>query len=339
MSAQLLSTLTSVLGRSGRHASAPERDRFADVRMAGAPDKRVTQAEIQQSVQRFAGDLMERITEGGAALAGTTGKTRRATLRQILVYCATVLEIATEPIPELALLDMNVFLALSGDVLRRHWIPDVFGDAGKPLLGAFDRAADELRGINARVLKPEIQAQLTRLIEEWERDNPERVRIESVRLQDFLGGNGKTARQRANETRTLLGEVKASIKAVDDALLLADRAMFLAQREPFLIRLQARLGVSEIVDDSLTELSALNALLKRARALLEQLRVTMATGLPDAALLVERRVDHFVRRCVLYLAALGAVWSLLFWGGYCVAKRLTRIDPATPGRVMERPRP
>src|SRR5690349_9979973 len=99
MRASVLSTLTSVLGRSEPHAAPPGGDRFADVRAAETHDRRVTQAEIQQSIQRFAGDLMERIAEGAASLAGTTGTTRRVMLQQVLVYGATVLEIATEPIP------------------------------------------------------------------------------------------------------------------------------------------------------------------------------------------------------------------------------------------------
>jgi hypothetical protein len=63
----------------------------------------------------------------------------------------------------------------------------------------------------------------------------------------------------------------------------------------------------------------------------------MSDSLSDAALLLERRADHFLRRCLLYLAALGAVWSLLFWGGYYVSKRLVGMQPSRPSHVMEHP--
>src|SRR5262249_31263113 len=142
------------------------------------------------------------------------------------------------------------------------------------------------------------------------------VRIESVRLHDFLAGDERTSRQRAAETRGLLRDVKASIKAVDDALLLADRAMFLAQREPFLLRMQARLGFSEILSDSLEDLHVLD----------------------QVARTVEGRVDRLLRRCLFYLAALGLVWSLLFWGGYYASKRLLGARSAPVGSGIEEPR-
>jgi hypothetical protein len=399
MAPHRFSTLTSVFGRAARPIPPPEASDFAEVRATGPQDKKVSQAEIQQDVQRFAGDLMQRIGEGAGPLFGTKGETRRSTLQQVLIYGATVLDIATEPIPEVALLDMNVFLALSGDVLRRHWIPNVFGESGKPLLDAFESASDELRTINSRVLRPETQARLQRLIEDWERENRDRIRIESVRLYDFIEGGGTGSRQRASDAKGLLRDVRSSIKAVDEAFLLADRVMFLAQREPFLIRLQARLGVSEIVSDSLTDLSGMEGLLSRAldaqpllaelsgvleksRALAIESRETAraAQGTLEALLPVlgripsqgdlqrtlgsvnqlvagssgllndlratsdtqlrsiEQRFDRLLRRCVFYLAALGAVWALLFWGGYYAAKRLLGAHAASAEKALQEPK-
>jgi hypothetical protein len=225
----------------------------------------VTQTELAQDLQRFAGGFMHSIAEGAQPLARAEDpRIREIVIRQVLTYESSTLELATGPEPEIDLLDMIVFVSLSRRLLERHWIPNVFGESGKPLLAAFGTAEDAVWNISAKVLDEADRARLRGLIDDWLRDNPDRVAVEAVRFLEFSIMAGKLSTERADETKGLFGNVKSAIKSADQALLLGERAMFLAQRMPFLLRVQVRLGVSEMTSDTLVHLQELERRLREA---------------------------------------------------------------------------
>jgi hypothetical protein len=225
--------------------------------------RRVSQVELQQNVQRIATEFLERVAEAGehAVDRAREPARREALVRHVLVYSASALDIATGPFPELNTLDMLVFSMLCRSALERHWIPQGLGDDGKALLAAFTHLERDMWNIAPKILDQKGATQLRELVASWKRANPDQFRVEGVRFQEFSEFAGTIETERARSARGVLRKVQAATQVADQALLMGERAFFVAHRLPFLIRLQARIGVQETLDDSLARLDNVKALL------------------------------------------------------------------------------
>jgi hypothetical protein len=263
----------------------------------------VTQAELQQAVQRIATSFMARIAQASETLSEDTQDLakRQRELKHLLLYHASALDIATGPLPEVNTLDMLVFAILCRGALERHWIPNGLGQRGEALVKAFTLAEQDLWGIAGEVLDAQRQTDLRELIANWQSEHPDQFHVEGVRFQEFAEHAGSASDERTKKTRGLLGQVRSATQAADLALLAVERGLFIAHRMPFLIRMQARVAVQETLSDTLSKLG------------------TVAT---KTGPLIEQRVDQTVRRWLLYLLIVGLGWALFFWSGYYLVKRL-----------------
>jgi hypothetical protein len=248
----------------------------------------MTSFELQQSIERFTGHFIDRVTDAlETELKSENTEVFRASLNRLLLYCSSALDIATGAIPEVNVVDMAVFLALSRTAIEAHWLPKVFGYEGRALLHAFVSAERELHEMSDSILDEAQQRELNELVQDWLAANPGRVSVEWVRFQDFTKIASDVEGTRARRARGLLGSVKSAAQTADQALLLAERALFLSHRLPFLLRLHVRLCVPETLTDSVR---------------------TLEGGV--------------LRRWFVYLFALGASWALVFWCGYYVAQKV-----------------
>lgn len=352
----------------------------------------VKQSELQEDIERYSSRLTEAFVEGMTPLEDADPKTHELALRLTLRYASSALEIASGPAPEVALFDMIVFVSLSRHSFEHHWAPHVFGERGQEIVRVLNEAEREIWKLAARVLTADQETELRDLIEDWIRQNPNRVRVEAVRFSDFAALAGRLSERGAKDRSGLFSTMKLATIAADDAVLLGQRALFIAHRVPFLLRMQARLAASEIVTDSVHRLdearhladrvpelrpliddasalardsrgtalevqSALHALepvLARvpplheiqksigqvneltvnASSLVGQLR-DVIPGVEGAAT-VTRQAERLLRRAALYLALVGAAWSLFFWGGYYLVKHL-RAEHPPPASVRNAP--
>jgi hypothetical protein len=248
--------------------------------------------ELQQTLERFTTQFIDRITQATDALQRSpSASVRDEALRKNLLYASSALEIASGPAPEVGLLDMMVFIHLSRSALETHWIPKLYGELGSELAEVFARSEEELAQVATEVLTAEQRRQLTQLVDTWLAENPDQVRVEGIRLSDFAATAGTAAAERAPQTRGLLSSVKTATQAANQALVLSERAFFLVHRLPFIWRLQVRVGARQLLGDILTRLSE---------------------G-PDA-LLVQwtRQARRLARGAVLTLGAVGAT-AFVFW--------------------------
>jgi hypothetical protein len=228
----------------------------------------ISQAELQQDLERFSGEFADRLNDAMAPLMSSpNAQIRDTALRQQLGYFASALDIATESQPELGVLDMIVFVTLAHDTAREYWVPQVWGEAGNATERSLARSEEEIWKTGAKVLSPQNRETLARLIRDWRAQNPNQRSIEAVRFSDFsrLEENNPAS---ANTASGLLATVRSAAQAADQAVLLGERAIFMTHRLPFVLRLQARLGAQEIISDTATDLASLPATLDR----LEQLR-------------------------------------------------------------------
>ena len=195
--------------------------------------------------------FMDRTAQAGDPLEqGNRPANEQALLRRILVYNASVLEIATGPFPEVNALDMLVFAMLGKGALERHWIPQRFGEEGAPLVEAFTCLERDSWDTAVKFLDRQQQADLRELVSAWQYEHPDQYRVEGVRFQEFSEHAGQIEDARTKKARGLLGQVQSATMAADQALVISERAFFVAHRMPFLIRLQARLGVQETLSDA-----------------------------------------------------------------------------------------
>jgi hypothetical protein len=235
----------------------------------GATHGRVSQAELQEDLQRFTGEFLDR---GAQAMQEAVGDSpadavSNAAMRLALAYSSSALDIATEPLPEIGVLDMVVFLRLTRATLAEYWLPKVLGERGRPLLRAFEESEAAFWPIANKILNADQKAKLIARIDTWRRQNPDQVRVEAVRFTDFAAQAGAVAAARAKEDSGLLASVKAATQEADQAILLAERGFFLANRMPFILRLQARLGAREILGDTAQTAGEFDALAKSLRGL------------------------------------------------------------------------
>lgn len=227
----------------------------------------VTEAELKADLQRFTQTYFDRSAEALERMEVHLPSSLRADLlRRLLIYDSSALSIASGPLPAVNLLDMLVFTRLTRESFESHWMPRVFGEAGEPLLNVLREAEADIWSMSSKVLSPQNRADLSQMVETWQRANPDRTRVELVRFDQFSKLVGDDAIRKT--TSGALGSVRAMGHAADAAVLLGERAMFLGQFMPTLLRLQARLGALEMYSDGASFLSSHGDALGRTEQLL-----------------------------------------------------------------------
>lgn len=230
----------------------------------------VSEVEVQQDLQRFAGQYLDRNTEAMEdAYRRLDTEKQYQLMKRALLYDSSVLDIVTGKTVVVNLLDLLVFTALTRQKFEEHWQPKVFGEAGAPVLEALRRSEEAAWDLGDNLLNPEQIARLRGLIAKWERENPGQDRVEYVRLSEFSRTAGRVAAKN-DEASGLLASVNSVTQTADAAVLLGERAMFLAQRAGFLLRLQVRLAAYEVAHDSVRQLEGQTALLDRTEHFLDR---------------------------------------------------------------------
>ena len=242
----------------------------------------IPQAELQQDLQRFQGRFSARLAKALAVLEhDPVPAFRRAGLDLQLGLSSAALDIAVGPDSDANLLDMVALVELTGDVAANHEAGAALVARGVPLTDALARASEEIWQIARKVLSAPEEQQLRRIIQRWKADNPDVVRVSSVRLSEFANPQAAGFNALDGEARGLLAGLKQAVQSADQVRLLAERALFAAQRLPFLLRMHLRLGSQQLMDDVHGEVVPLLAATRRAAK-----GLLMVSGLVGLGLLV-----------------------------------------------------
>ena len=119
----------------------------------------------------------------------------------------------------------------------------------------FDEASTDIHQWIARVLSEEECGRLMSMIATWRSMHPDAINVEAVRFSELpMGTRGVTGAGDSEGFGRLVQSARAAMQTADSALLLGERAMHYAQRAPFLIRMQVRLGVHEVMNESASSL-------------------------------------------------------------------------------------
>jgi hypothetical protein len=236
-------------------ASSPGRG-GAEAEMLSGQRGKVTRAELQDLLLRFEGNFSEDLRDAAKDLESSSDpKIRNRILNNLLLYDSSSLSIALGPVPESNLLDMVVFVVLCRETFEDYWIPNVYGQKGLPILGALRGKQAEIEHVASLVLTPDQVQLLEGLIERWRQAHPGQFAVEGVRLTEIAEETGAQKSSTRAQAGGLLAAVERATIATDEAVLLGERSLYYAQRLPALIRMQARVGLSELMS-SLSSVSA-----------------------------------------------------------------------------------
>jgi hypothetical protein len=283
--ALLALVLLTLLGCAGEPL-APRSDTVSVAALgaqAGKPIKReMLRAEVMRVADRYAVTMAQeadriRDAEGGERFGyfatGWKLGTRTAAL-QIAMG-----ENAVEN-----LLDMLVLTSLTRHSVESYWSPKFLGGSrGDGLLAASRAFEDQIWKASGRVLTPEQQESLRALIEEWIAKNPDHAYVWEVRFSGFSGQRAE-ALERVSATGGLLAEAQRAMETVDEVRVLSERMAYYLLRAPTIARLQAELGVYNVLETA--QINRLMDDLHRTSGAVEQFGV-LAKQLPaerDAAI-------------------------------------------------------
>lgn len=224
----------------------------------------IDQLQLQEEIQRFYTRFTERMAEAILNNTGLIHNHRKEILRQYTLYDSESLKIATSPYPEINLLDMMAFISTNKAVVKRYWIPKYFGKSGLPLLKAFQESEKDITDISIRVFGSDRTNRIHKGVNQWLAGNPDAFRVEKLRVAEFA----KFAKVAVDDKSSFslsnfFVDTKSAVKAVDQMVLVANRGIFLAQSMPYIMRLHTRLGVSEVIEDSIANIEDTGSLIQK----------------------------------------------------------------------------
>ena len=250
----------------------------------GTTDETLTPEQIRDAVRDYADHYRDKLATvcDQVAAAADDPVVRRRALRLKVDGATAAYDIAVDPSPPRAMLNMLVMLSLQVNTAERHG-PPLFGAASGPrLLAAARELQERAFTLAARVMTVPQRQELLTLCDRWTADNPDEVNIWYVRLNSLPGvraGGGvmDAMDQLTNLPGKFLGkfipfsEAGESVSAATD---LAERMSWLGPRLMIVAQWRAEL----LVADTLTNPEVGDALKlgNRVAAVAESLPETLA---------------------------------------------------------------
>lgn len=158
------------------------------------------------------------------------------------------LDIAVQPNPGVALLDLLVLTRLQAWAFRKHWIPAGIGEAGLGAADRLDQAERATWAAAARVLSAPQITELAALTDAWIAAHPERTVVSLVRFDDFVDARLVSSDDRRRRASGLLREVGEATAVIDQTRLLGERVLWFASRYPYLLGQQTELTTYRLID-------------------------------------------------------------------------------------------
>jgi hypothetical protein len=213
-----------------------------------ADSSKKTQQQVQSELMAFADRYFAASLDSAQILEQSlqTPESRYTAAGARLVALVVTTDIAASPNPGAALLDMTVFVTLRRMVWEDYWMPDVYGDAGLPVLDSLSELEDDIWEIAAGVYTPDQLAELRRLIDTWRSKHPDTQAVDFVRLTEL--GETRQVRTLIDASRPggMLAPVKEANREIEEMRLLAERLTFMATRMQLMLSLQVEMASAKL---------------------------------------------------------------------------------------------
>ena len=209
---------------------------------------------------------------------------RVAALAWKIRFGSASMSIAASSDPRSGLLDMTTFIAVGKWSVKRHWVPDIFGERAAPLNKVYTQMDQEIWALAAEVLTPEQQKALRALIVGWEEGNPQRHEVADVRLRN-LDGVQLSDFDPANSARGILASLRNLLSRVDTSLLYGERVMFYMERTPRILEQQTTLTLAQIGQSF--PITTIQPDLNRLNLLVDELPIRLQAGIDHNQALIK----------------------------------------------------
>ena len=201
---------------------------------------RIGPAELDQLTRAFADRYVGLLASTCDALKADNPDLvqRREAQEWMLNSANNVYDIASNADAFTRMLDLVVVTTL----VSRVWVDDgraveVFGtERAEVLARALGHGRAEAWALAEQVLSRDQLKLLEDLIREWRRDNPEMVRVASVRFSNFAIGRGTSTAAKVLAARGWFANVDKAGRSVDEARVLTERMFYQLKRQPTLLR-------------------------------------------------------------------------------------------------------
>ncbi len=216
--------------------------------LSPADGSKMTQQELQSKLMAFGDRYFAASLETASILedALKTPESRHTAAGARLVALTVTTDIAASPNPGGALLDMTVFVTLRRMVWEDYWMPEVYGEAGLPVLDVLIELEEDIWGIAAEVYTTEQLDDLRNLIDDWRALHPQMTAVDFVRLSEL--GDSKTVQSLIDAGRPggMLAPVKEANRNLEEMRLLAERLVFMATRMQLMASLQVEMASAKL---------------------------------------------------------------------------------------------
>jgi hypothetical protein len=216
--------------------------------LAAADPPKKTQQQVQSELMAFADRYFAANLDVAKILERTieTPESRYTAAAARLVALLATTDIAASPNPGAALLDMTVFVTLRRMVWEEYWMPEVYGEAGDPVLDVLDELEEDIWEIAAGVYTPGQLAELRGLIDDWRSKHPDTREVDYVRLTEL--GDARHVQDLIDAGRPggMLAPVREASREIEEMRLLAERLAFMWTRMQLLISLQVEMATAKL---------------------------------------------------------------------------------------------
>ena len=239
-------------------------------------------------------------------------KTRNYVQGDIVYTMSAAFNIAAQPNPEVALLDMIVIVSLGRSIYENDHRP-TFGKSVDAIVKGFRTLEKDIWNIAARVLDPAQQHELRRLILRWRRKHPDQTAYAYIRFGDFAKDRTRSTLVPKGKTRGLFKSVKEATQQVEETRMLAERGMYLATRLPLLTGNFAEHWMSNLLANPqmfeiLNNLNRVTVVSERLAAVAEQLpqqiarerRNTIKQAAKEMATLRQATIDQVLKEANIW---------------------------------------
>jgi len=211
-------------------------------------EMRLKVAETRSEVMRLSDSYSTKVLQATAGIAADTPEARLAVLDYEIDQVTAAYQIATAPNPLANAIDLAVLTTLSGAVVKDYWIPEVWGESGRPLLRAYETLEPQVWFVVSGFVDPDQEKQLRDIIAQYRESNPHLKQAAFIRMADIAqarakdkGGLGTPSELLGSIGLNIFGGLDPAVQQVEQARVLAERALFYAQRSPRLLDMQAQL--------------------------------------------------------------------------------------------------
>jgi phage shock protein A len=217
----------------------------------------VTIFELQSRVMGFADGFAMGLHQPIAALSEVLPDENRSHLhRWQLTHVDAAVLLASGPNPTVSMLDLAGLTTLARMVMEDYWIPEVYGDPGRPLLEYHRHHEREIWKIVEDVLPDEEQKQLTELIQSWREAHLDQRFASFISVSDYSKERWQSPIVATGGSQSLfkllridpLSSLDPAAREIAQVRYTVEHSLFYLKRMPTIVRLNMEMFALDLAD-------------------------------------------------------------------------------------------